>query len=179
MANIKYEVKQVISTMSVNSKGWKKQLNLVSWNDAEPKFDIRTWDDTHTKMGKGITLSENELKELYRSLQVYFGDSNQEKPTNVNVTSIIVDYTNKAPLFINELRNIFTFMEDSGYTTMQIKQLLIEQSLVGVPISLINEIESLGTIYQPFYGEFVELVKDLDDVKFSELVRVIIEGRVS
>ncbi|AWI07193.1 YdbC family protein [Clostridium drakei] len=64
MANIKYEIKETIGALSESSKGWKKELNLISWNDKEPKFDIRDWSLEHEKMGKGVTLTNDELKKL-------------------------------------------------------------------------------------------------------------------
>ncbi|AWI07198.1 YdbC family protein [Clostridium drakei] len=64
MANIKYEIKETIGALSESSKGWKKELNLISWNDKEPKFDIRDWSPEHEKMGKGVTLINDELKKL-------------------------------------------------------------------------------------------------------------------
>jgi len=64
MADIKYEIKNHFGILSESSKGWKKELNLVSWNDREPKYDIREWDPTHEKMGKGVTLGPEELKKL-------------------------------------------------------------------------------------------------------------------
>ncbi|MEQ8154881.1 MAG: PC4/YdbC family ssDNA-binding protein [Clostridiaceae bacterium] len=64
MADIKYEIKETIGTLSESSKGWKKELNLISWNDKEPKYDIREWDSEHKKMGKGVTFSLEELKKL-------------------------------------------------------------------------------------------------------------------
>ena len=64
MPEIKFEIKETVGTLSEGSKGWKKELNLISWNDKEPKFDIRDWDETHQKMGKGVTLSVEELKKL-------------------------------------------------------------------------------------------------------------------
>lgn len=64
MSDIKFEIKTTIGTLSEGSKGWKKELNLISWNDKEPKFDIREWDPNHEKMGKGVTLSKDELKKL-------------------------------------------------------------------------------------------------------------------
>lgn len=64
MADIKYEIEETIGTLSESSKGWRKELNLVSWNDKEPKYDIRDWDSEHKKMGKGVTLSVEELKKL-------------------------------------------------------------------------------------------------------------------
>ena len=64
MTEIKFEIKETIGTLSESSKGWAKELNLVSWNDKEPKYDLREWDPEHKKMGKGITLSVEELKKL-------------------------------------------------------------------------------------------------------------------
>jgi len=64
MANIKYEIIKNIGVLSESSKGWKKELNLVSWNGREPKYDLRDWDPEHEKMGKGVTLTEEELKKL-------------------------------------------------------------------------------------------------------------------
>lgn len=65
MADIKYEIKEELGVLSENSKGWRKELNLISWNDGEPKYDIRDWAPNHEKMGKGITLTKDEAKELY------------------------------------------------------------------------------------------------------------------
>ncbi len=64
MAEIKFEIVKNIGVISESSKGWTKELNLISWNDREPKYDIRDWDPDHQKMGKGVTLSEDELKKL-------------------------------------------------------------------------------------------------------------------
>ena len=64
MAEIKFEIKQSLGVLSESAKGWSKELNLVSWNDKEPKYDLREWDPTHEKMGKGITLTIDELKNL-------------------------------------------------------------------------------------------------------------------
>ena len=64
MAEIKYDIVKALGVLSEGSNGWKKELNLVSWNGRAPKYDIRDWDEDHEKMGKGITLSENEMKNL-------------------------------------------------------------------------------------------------------------------
>jgi hypothetical protein len=64
MAEIKFEIKETVGTLSEGSKGWNKELNLISWNDKDPKFDIRDWDAEHAKMGKGVTLTTEELKKL-------------------------------------------------------------------------------------------------------------------
>lgn len=64
MAEIKFEIKETIGTLSGSAKGWAKELNLVSWNDKESKYDLREWDPEHKKMGKGVTLNLEELKAL-------------------------------------------------------------------------------------------------------------------
>ena len=64
MAAIKYEIKETVGVISENNKGWSKELNLISWNDREPKFDIRDWSPEHEKMGKGLTLTKDELVKL-------------------------------------------------------------------------------------------------------------------
>ena len=69
MAELKYEIKEHIGTVSESSKGWTKELNIVSWNGANPKFDLRDWAPEHEKMGKGITLSADEVQELYKILK--------------------------------------------------------------------------------------------------------------
>ena len=72
MAEIKFEIKKSFGIISEGSKGWTKELNLVSWNEREPKYDIREWSPDHQKMSKGITMSKDEiftLKDLLNSLQ--------------------------------------------------------------------------------------------------------------
>ena len=64
MAEIKYEIVKNIGVLSEGNNGWKKELNFISWNDRAPKYDIRDWDENHEKMGKGITLSEDEMEYL-------------------------------------------------------------------------------------------------------------------
>jgi len=64
MSDIKYEIIETLAVLSENAKGWKKELNLVSWNGREPKYDLRDWAPEHEKMGKGVTLSKEELKRL-------------------------------------------------------------------------------------------------------------------
>ncbi|QVK16752.1 hypothetical protein KHQ81_07450 [Mycoplasmatota bacterium] len=64
MADIKFEIKKSIGVLSESSKGWTKELNLVSWNDKEPKYDLREWNPEHNRMGKGITLTIDELKRI-------------------------------------------------------------------------------------------------------------------
>lgn len=69
MADFKYEVMKEIGIISENTKGWRKELNLISWNGADPKYDLRDWAPEREKMGKGITLTEEEVKALLTILQ--------------------------------------------------------------------------------------------------------------
>ncbi len=64
MAEIKFEIFETFAVLSEGNKGWKKEFNLMSWNDREPKYDIRDWSEDHQKMGKGVTLSLSELQKL-------------------------------------------------------------------------------------------------------------------
>ncbi len=66
---IKFEIKEHIGVLSESAKGWTKELNLVSWNDRNPKYDIREWDENHEKMSKGITLNKEELDALKNILE--------------------------------------------------------------------------------------------------------------
>ena len=69
MAEIKYEIIEHIGDISENRSGWKRELNLVSWNGADPKYDIRDWAPDHEKMGKGLTLTADEAWELAQLIQ--------------------------------------------------------------------------------------------------------------
>lgn len=64
MADFKYEIVEELGVLSENAKGWRKELNLISWNGAAPKYDIRDWSSEHAKMGKGVTLTEEEYEKL-------------------------------------------------------------------------------------------------------------------
>ena len=68
---IKFEIKKHIKVLGESSGGWKTELNIVSWNDRDPKLDIRPWDSTHKRMGKGITLTKEEAENLSEGLKIY------------------------------------------------------------------------------------------------------------
>ena len=64
MAEFTYEVTERIAVLSTNARGWERQLNMVSWNGNPPKYDIRAWSPDGSRMAKGISLTEDELKTL-------------------------------------------------------------------------------------------------------------------
>ncbi|MBQ2091613.1 MAG: hypothetical protein II473_00325 [Clostridia bacterium] len=68
MPDIKYELLEEYGVFSENNKGWTREVNLMSWNNGTPKYDIRDWAPDHDKMGKGITLTKEELTELKKVL---------------------------------------------------------------------------------------------------------------
>lgn len=68
MPEIKYELLEEYGVFSENNKGWTREVNLMSWNNGVPKYDIRDWAPDHEKMGKGITLTKEELMELKKVL---------------------------------------------------------------------------------------------------------------
>ena len=73
MTEIKYEIVKKIGVLSQAGSGWTKELNLISWNDREPKYDLRDWSADGQKMGKGVTLSREELsalKELLNTIEL-------------------------------------------------------------------------------------------------------------
>lgn len=78
MADIKYEIKEKLDTISESAKGWKKELNLVLLNCAAPQYDLRDWAPKHEKMGNGVTLSADEVKELYKILKNIVEDQNKK-----------------------------------------------------------------------------------------------------
>lgn len=70
---IKFEITQNIGILSEGAKGWNKEFNLISWNGRDPKFDIREWSPEHDKMGKGVTLTKEEivaLRDLLNGLEL-------------------------------------------------------------------------------------------------------------
>lgn len=77
---VRFEILNVLGTISKGTKGWNKQLTRVSWDGNDPKYDIRTWSPDYEKMGKGITLSEEELRMLKTLIdaEVEFLDGEKE-----------------------------------------------------------------------------------------------------
>ena len=64
-----YEILEEVAVLSENARGWRKELNLISWNGRPPKFDLREWSPDHEKMGKGITLTNEEFAELSKTIK--------------------------------------------------------------------------------------------------------------
>ncbi len=74
MKEIQYEIRQEIAVLSRSDSGYTKEINLISWNGAESKYDIRSFSPDRERCGKGITLTETEAKQLLEALQAHFGN---------------------------------------------------------------------------------------------------------
>jgi hypothetical protein len=73
MSEIKYEIIKKIGVVSKSANGWSKEINLISWNDEDAKYDIREWSPDRKKRGKGVNLSREELlalKELLNNMEL-------------------------------------------------------------------------------------------------------------
>ncbi len=64
MAEITFKITKELGVISENQKGWTRELNMVSWNDHAPKYDVRDWSPDHTRMSKGISMTEEEMQKL-------------------------------------------------------------------------------------------------------------------
>ena len=64
MDEINYEIVMQLGVLSQSRTGWTKEVNLISWNGLPPKYDIRDWSPGHEKLGRGVTLSRDEMLAL-------------------------------------------------------------------------------------------------------------------
>lgn len=68
MPELKFEILETLIVFPADG-AWHKELNLVKWGDHGPKYDLRPWNEDQSKMGKGITLTKEELIHLQEELQ--------------------------------------------------------------------------------------------------------------
>jgi len=76
--NVSWEIKEQLAVLKENSTGWKKELNIVSWNGGSPKFDIREWSEDHLRMSRGVTFSMEEGKKVCDIMNRYL-EKEQER----------------------------------------------------------------------------------------------------
>ena len=70
MADFKYEIVEHIGILSESAKGWTKELNRISWNGGEPKYDIRDWAPEHEKMGSITKLMGFRIPHIINSAHI-------------------------------------------------------------------------------------------------------------
>jgi len=64
-----FEIVDRLGILSEAKSGWTMELNTVSWGGRPAKYDIRSWAPDHQKMGKGVTLSAEDLAALKKLLE--------------------------------------------------------------------------------------------------------------
>ena len=80
MREIQYEIVKEIAVLSTGDSGYTKEINLISWNGKEPKYDIRSFSPNREKCGKGITLNADEAAALLKALQKELNSERQLAP---------------------------------------------------------------------------------------------------
>ena len=65
---VRFEITEQIAVLAEYPTGWRKELNMVSWNDNQPKYDIRDWESGHERMSKGITLLPDEMHRIVEAV---------------------------------------------------------------------------------------------------------------
>jgi hypothetical protein len=175
LTNIKFDIIQHIAVLSKGQKGWNKELNLISWNGYPPKYDLRDWDSTHTKMGKGITISDSELQELYKVLHEMYNQQNTAGNSSILLEKVRI-WKQQAPLFLQELKNVISYMNENNYTDEAKRDLLLGEKDLKADEALINEIEILNRTYKILYEEFISFIKNLTEKEvaflFAEIDRI-------
>ena len=93
MADLKYDVLEKFGVLSTSKSGWETQLNFVQWGDNTPKFDLRTWSPDGSKMGKGLTLTHDEIVKLYEVLgDVLAVENGTQAPVKTEAPAPAEDY---------------------------------------------------------------------------------------
>ena len=69
MGDITFEIKERIAVLKAFDNGWNKELNVVCWNNGQDKYDVRDWNEDHSRMTRGITLTSSETKNLVDALR--------------------------------------------------------------------------------------------------------------
>ena len=69
---ITFEIVEHIGDISLATSGWKRELNLVSWNGKDARIDIRSWSPDHSKMSRGLTFCPEEMQIIAKLLKGRF-----------------------------------------------------------------------------------------------------------
>lgn len=68
-----FKIEKELGIISEGKSGWHLELNQVSWGGRPAKYDLRSWSPDHQKMGKGCTMSSEELialKKLLNNIEI-------------------------------------------------------------------------------------------------------------
>jgi len=83
MPDFKFEILKSYGVLSKSESGWQKELTIVSWNDREPKYDIRNWSPQKERIGRGITLTKEELLSLKNILDQIFANQDPSQLSQI------------------------------------------------------------------------------------------------
>lgn len=72
MKDITSTITKPLAVLGENGKGYTKEANFISWNGNAAELDIREWHPNHERCGKGITLTEDEGRNLYAALKAIY-----------------------------------------------------------------------------------------------------------
>lgn len=81
--DIEFKVVDKIGVIANYPTGWNKELNIISWNGGNPKFDIRDWDQEHEHMSRGVTLHEKEAVRLMELLKARIASKKAEAAAEI------------------------------------------------------------------------------------------------
>lgn len=77
--DIVFEIVEKIGVVENYPTGWTKEINMVSWNGAPAKVDIRDWDKEHERMSRGVTLTEENMGKIMEMMKSR-AEKKMEKP---------------------------------------------------------------------------------------------------
>lgn len=106
MADLKFDILEKFGTLSTSKSGWELQLNFVQWGDNQPKFDLRTWSPDNQKMGKGLTLTHDEIVQLHELLGQVLAPESAPLMTIVESSDDDTDVTDASSLGFMRLDDV-------------------------------------------------------------------------
>ena len=130
---------ETIAKISNDSSGWKKELNLVSWYDNDPVYDLRVWNEDHSKCGKGITLTKEEFVTLQNAL------------CSDNLKCNMPQETNQKDIPIQELG-----LSERTFNCLMKSNIMTLQEILNTPMSVLHDIRGFGSKCE---SEIIDLYK--------------------
>lgn len=86
------------------NNGYVKEFNLVSWNNREPVYDIRTWNINHTEWKEGIVITHNEMFKFQRLLEDYLHSENHYISQRENVEKEAEELRKAYICFVSDIK---------------------------------------------------------------------------
>lgn len=96
-----FVIKEVVSSIPSDKAGWNVELNLVSWYGREASYEIRKWSEDHSRCGKGVTLSEDEVVILFQHATEVLEKITGEKVTKDDIKEEVQEGSAESDLPFN------------------------------------------------------------------------------